>query len=121
MVLLVLDCANFRMHFLFPEFGIDEIYLHKSEIIKKAKITGKEFDILLLRLLKYIRLIPLEILIPYREEADKIMGKIDKEDTVFISTALAFNCPIWSDDKHFKKQKIIKIITTKDMIKFYKK
>ena len=84
-------------------------------------MTGKESDILLLRLLKYIRLIPLEILLPYREYAGKIIGKIDAEDTVFISTALAFNCHVWSDDKHFKKQKFVKIITTKEIIQLYKK
>lgn len=108
--------TDFELNFIFPEFGLEEIYRHKSEIIEKAKINKKEFDVLLLRLLKYIRLIPLEIIISRREEADKIIGHIDKKDAAFIASALAFNCPIWSDDKHFKKQNKIKIITTKDLI-----
>ncbi len=49
------------------------------------------------------------------------MSKIDKNDVVFIAAALALNCPIWSDDKHFKKQKEIKIFTTKEISKMYLK
>ncbi|MFA4953101.1 MAG: PIN domain-containing protein [Candidatus Pacearchaeota archaeon] len=108
--------TNLNMNFLFPEFGLEEIYSNKLEIIKKAGITSRQFDVLLLRLLKYIRLIPLDFIVNYKEEADKIMNEIHKEDSVFIATALAFKCPIWSDDKHFKKQKEIKIFTTKDTI-----
>lgn len=89
---------NHNINFIFPEYGINEIYCYKDEIMTKAEISEREFNILLLRLLKYIKLIPLEIIIDFREEADKIIGNIHKEDAVFIATALAFNCPIWSDD-----------------------
>ena len=107
--------TDFNINFIFPEQGLEEVYFYKSEIIKKAKIDKREFDVLLLRLLKYIRLIPTEIFVDFRKEADKIMNKIDKDDVIFIACALAFNCPIWSDDKHFQKQKEIKIFTTKEI------
>ncbi len=107
--------TDFNMNFIFPEQGLGEIYFYKSEIIRKAKINERKFDVLLLRLLKYIRLIPTEIFVDFREEADKIMSKIDRDDVVFIACALAFNCSIWSDDKHFQKQKEIKVFTTKDI------
>lgn len=41
---------------------------------------------------------------------------MDKEDIPFVACALVFNCPIWSDDQHFQKQKKIKIYTTKEII-----
>ena len=41
------------------------------------------------------------------------MEKIDKEDVIFIATALAYNATIWSDDTDFQKQNKIKILTTK--------
>ncbi|MCK4647539.1 PIN domain-containing protein [Candidatus Pacearchaeota archaeon] len=112
--------TDFNINFIFPEQGLKEIYFYKSEIIRKAKINEREFNVLLLRLLKYIRLIPTEIFVDFREEADKIMNKIDKDDVIFIACALAFDCPIWSDDKHFKKQKIIKIFATKEILNIYK-
>jgi predicted nucleic acid-binding protein len=112
--------TNLNINFIFPEYGLEEVYFYKREIVKKAKISEGEFDLLLLRLLKYVRLVPIEVFINFREEADKIMRDIDRQDVVFISTALAFHCPVWSDDKHFQKQKEVVIYTTKDMIKFYK-
>ena len=109
--------TNSNINFLFPEQGLEEIYFYKSEIIKKAKISEKEFDVLLLRLLKYVRLIPTNIFINFKYRADKIIGHIDRKDTVFIAAALALNCSVWSDDRHFKKQKEVKIFTTKDIFK----
>ena len=81
-------------------------------------MNEEEFDRLLLRILKYVRLVPWHIIKKFKNSADKIMGKIDKKDTVFIATALAFKCSIWSDDLHFKLQKIIRIYNTKELIGF---
>ena len=101
---------------IFPEFELVEINDHKEEIIKKANLTERQFNIVLLRLLKYVRVIPTNIVIDYRDEAFEIMKEIDKDDTIFIATALAFNALIWSDDSDFKKQNKIKILTTKELI-----
>lgn len=109
--------TDFNYNFLLPEFAFEEIEEHKLEITKKSKLSERDFNILFLRLLRYIRVIPADMISPYREEASKIIGKIDREDVQFIATALAFNCPIWSNDKHFQKQNKIKIFTTKDMMK----
>jgi predicted nucleic acid-binding protein len=51
----------------------------------------------------------------YHEEACKIMKDIGSDDILFIAAALAFNAIIWSDDKHFKKQNRIKILSTEEM------
>jgi predicted nucleic acid-binding protein len=112
--------TNLKINFIFPQWGIEEIYLYKYSIMKKAGLTEKEFDILLLRMLKYVRLIPADIFAKFKQEADRIIEKIDKNDSAFIATALAFNCPIWSEDRHFKRQNKIKVITTKDMISYLK-
>ena len=109
-----------KFNFIFPEYGLGEIYFYKDYIIKKSKITEEEFDRLLLRMLKYVKLVPSDIIKKFRDLADNIIGKIDKKDTVFIATALAFKCPIWSDDIHFKRQNKIKILTTPDIIKLIK-
>lgn len=105
-----------NINFIFPEYGVEEIYRYKEEIKKKSGLTEKEFNTLILRILKHVRLIPLNLIIDFKDEADKIMSNIHKDDSVFIALALAFDCPIWSDDKHFKKQNRIKIFTTKEMI-----
>ena len=109
--------TNLKINFVFPEFGLEEVYFYKHLMMAKAGLSEREFDILLLRLLKYVRLIPLDMIIDFKEKADRIVEDIDIKDSAFVATALAFNCPIWSEDRHFKKQKVIKIITTKEMIK----
>lgn len=108
--------VNSDHNFLFPEFEFEEIYNHKQEIIKKAHLSEIELNILLLRLLKHVRVIPTEVIMKYYKNAKEIMKKIDEDDSIFIATALTFNCPIWSDDKHFQKQKEIKIFTTKEIM-----
>ncbi len=107
---------NSKNNLLFPEFEFEEIRNHKLEIIQKSQQSEKELNILILRLLKYVKIIPADIVSPYRSEACEIMGQIDQDDVPFIATALAFNASIWSDDKHFKKQDRVNILTTKDII-----
>jgi len=113
--------TNFNVNFVFPQEGLEEIYSCKHEIIKKANISENEFNILLLRILKYIRLIPFDILAKFKYKAQQIIGEIDKDDVVFIAAALTLKCPIWSDDKHFQKQKEIKVFTTKNILELYYK
>ena len=108
--------TDFKINFLIPEFELEEIRNHKQEIILKAGYSEREFDILLLRLLKYVKIAPNDIICKYSKEASEIIEKIDNKDTQFVAAALAFNCPIWSDDKHFKQQNRVKILTTKNMI-----
>ena len=45
-----------------------------------------------------------------------LWNDIDEDDSVFIATALCFNASIWSEDKHFQKQKVIPVISTREMI-----
>ena len=109
-----------KLNFLFPEFEFEELNKNKEEILKKTGINRREFYILFLRLLRYVRVIPTDVIINYREEADEIIGNIDKDDVIFIATALAFSCFIWSNDKHFQKQNTVKVLTTKDMLSLIK-
>lgn len=113
--------TNSRNTFLFPEFELQEIETHKEEILKKSKLFRKDFYTLLFNLLKYVRIIRADRIIDYRKEAYDIIGNIDKDDAQFIATALAFDCPLWSNDNHFQKQNKIKVLTTKNMIKLLNK
>jgi predicted nucleic acid-binding protein len=100
----------------FPEFEFIEITKHKQDILEKSGLSNEEFRDLFSNLLRYVKIIKTEKTINFKEQANNIIGNIDKDDAVFIATALAFDCPIWSDDRHFQKQDKIKIFTTKDMV-----
>lgn len=83
---------------------------------QKSNLSEGEFERLVDDLLKYLKIIRTEDIIDFREEANKIIGSIDKDDVLFFAAALAFSCQIWSDDLHFRQQQRIKILTTQDLI-----
>lgn len=103
---------------VYPEAGIKEIKKHRGLIIRKSGLGEKEFNSVFNLLLEYIELVPDNLLESTLKEAGDIMLKIDEKDVVFIATALVFeDAKIWSDDKDFKKQNRIPVITTPEILK----
>lgn len=96
--------VNSKHNLLFPEFEFEEIKEHKSEIMRKSGLSEREFNVLLIRLLNYVHVVPTDILIEHRAEAQEIMGKIDEDDVIFVAAALSFNAAVWTEDKHFRRQ-----------------
>jgi len=94
---------------------LSEILKYKHEIMKKARISEEEFNILIETLFKYIRVVNPDFYKPFINQADKLIK--DKDDVPFLACALAFNAIIWTEDKHFKNQNKIKVITTNDLLK----
>jgi len=68
-----------------------------------------------------VQVVPAEEILKKHKEAEKIMGRIDKDDVPFVALALSFpNDGIWSEDKHFLKQKKVRVWQTQDLLKFVK-
>ena len=88
---------------------------HKEEIIEKTDRTAEEFFRLLEILKRRIVIIPLEELIPYIEEAEKLTP--DPDDMAYFALALKLNCAIWSNDKKLKEQNKIKVYNTHGLSK----
>ncbi|MEK6973758.1 MAG: PIN domain-containing protein [Nanoarchaeota archaeon] len=105
---------------VFPESIFDELRRNKLELVKKSKLSEKEFDEILRLILKHVKIIPTENLKPYREEAFDLIREHSPEDVMFIACALAFdNGIIWSNDKKLKRQNKVRVLNTqeiKDMI-----
>lgn len=112
---------NSPFNFFIPEQELIEIKKYEKLLIGKSETSEEDLRDLIRKLLKYINIIRNDNLIEYKFEADEIMSKIDNDDVQFIAAALSLKCPIWSEDKHFQKQKEIKILTTKDILKLYSK
>jgi len=121
---LIKDSMTRRMileysgYFLFPYFIFEEMEKHKWELLKKSKMSAKDFNLLLNLLLRKVMIVPTEVLFQYRKEAYKIIKDIDPDDTIFIACALACqDSIIWSDDKKLKQQTHVRIINTAEMYK----
>ena len=112
---------EFSANFYYPEISLNELKKHKELGLKKSGISEFEYRGVLFDLFKYMIIITKERLFTKIQEADYIIGNIYKNDVVFIAAALSLpNSIIWSNDKHFKKQKKVKVFTTNEMLKLFK-
>jgi len=112
--------ASADVDFCFPEPTLQKIRKYKNYIIEKSGVSELEYLAILNTLLHFIRIIPVEEILHYWEDAKKIMEHIDPEDVAFIATALSLdNAVIWSDDVHFDEQNKVKVFKTKDIVKLF--
>ncbi|MFH1440292.1 MAG: PIN domain-containing protein [Candidatus Woesearchaeota archaeon] len=103
-----------RIHLIAPELSFKEIKKHSDEIIKKAKISKKEYGIIMSDLFLGVLFFPET---EYSDHLDKATKKCpDKDDIDFFALALKYKCPLWSNDQKLKEQDAVEIINTKELI-----
>ncbi len=103
-------------HVLFcaPEHLFTELLNHKTEILEKAGITQNDFSLLLSALLPCIHLCPETEFRRYKERALALVEH--EEDAPFVALCLAKSLPLWSNDKGFKKQAVVRVFSTAELI-----
>jgi len=105
-----------RLHLFSTEFFFTEFEEHSKEIREKTGKTEEELNNLLDVLIKRIALVPMEELLPYLDEAEKISP--DPDDVAYIALALKLKCAIWSQDRKLKeKQSKVQVYSTEDLVK----
>ncbi|MBI2147401.1 PIN domain-containing protein [Candidatus Woesearchaeota archaeon] len=104
--------------FLFPEIIFEEVEKYKPDLLRKSGMDEKEFNELFGVLLRKVMIVPTEILSLYYDESEKLARIAESpEDQLFFACAMAYpDTVIWSNDKRLKKQTVVKIITTGEMI-----
>jgi predicted nucleic acid-binding protein len=107
--------CNNKFKFIAPEYVTTEISKYQNEIIKKAKITEEEFEILLQVIFEYVTVIPHS---DYQEYLQELKDEIkDPKDIPYLAACLANNAKgIWTHDPHFLKQEKVKIFTNINML-----
>ncbi|HLC45508.1 MAG TPA: PIN domain-containing protein [archaeon] len=108
-----------RLSFYTPFIARAELEEHKPLLLKRTGLTSTEFDALLERVLQRTSVMHELLLAEKYPIARRVMAKIDIDDAQFVAAALTLDCPIWSDDKHFQRQKAVKVFTTKDLLELY--
>ncbi len=102
-----------------PEHLLWEIERNKELILNKAEISESRFKELLASLLANISIVKADEFKSFLKNALKIAQH--PEDSPFLALALAYNIPVWSNDKGLKQQSQIKIFSTKELIDFLRK
>lgn len=104
-----------EVHLSCPKFLQDEIEEHQQRLAALSKLSPKELELLLAKLMSRIESVP-------KKEFEKFLlpAKVltsDKDDTEYIALSLALGkTPIWSNDPHFKEQSAVKVFTTKELV-----
>ncbi len=108
---------NSDFEFYFPEHSMHKIRKYQDYVIQKSCLDELEYSQILSKLLKYIKLIPIEELFKHWNKAKQIMEHTDPEDVVFIASALSIpNSIIWSNDGDFEKQDKVIALKTEDIL-----
>lgn len=95
----------------------EEVKKYMPLIIERTGITKAEIEHTLSEIYSHITLMNEKTLGETINEACSVMDTIDAGDSPFLALALVLPVNgIWSDDKHFQKQRRIKAWTTKQLI-----
>lgn len=107
--------------FYFPEDMLVEIQKYKELIKKKAGFSKEKFNMNLKKIFEYVQLVPYKEIEDHIKKAQEIMKDIDPKDAVLLAVFMAHkDSIIWSTDPHLKMQKLISVVTTKELLPIYK-
>jgi predicted nucleic acid-binding protein len=99
-----------------PEIIIKEIIKYKDKISEKMEWSDEEFDFYFDALLIFIKSIEKEEYIKYLEKAKNAIIR-DVKDSDYIACALHLKADfIWTEDKDFSEQSLVKVKTTNEFI-----
>lgn len=105
--------ANKQVELFAPEFIKEELSKYDSEIMKKANLSGADFEKSKRALIDLITTVELDIYMPFLEEAKKTI--FDEKDSPYLALCIAKKIPLWSNDKELKKQKIVMVYNTMEI------
>lgn len=98
-----------------PEHLIEEIMANKCEILDKSGLDNNDFELLLAILLSRITIVSTDY---FRELINLALSVVSHpEDAPFIALSLFKKTSLWSDDKALKKQSLVKVFSTSELIK----
>ncbi|MBS3102332.1 hypothetical protein J4458_02705 [Candidatus Woesearchaeota archaeon] len=107
--------SSLKADFFTTEFALSELNKHKADCLSKSKLSEHEFG---------LRLLEAKALIKFfksSEYSSFLAGAIDSlpedpKDSPYLALALSIKAAIWSNDPHLKKQSLVKVYSTKELI-----
>ena len=101
-----------------PETLVTEIHKYEDEIVRRSGLSKKDFEQLFALITENIVIRKQESYQDKMDEAEQLIGHLDKGDVPFIALALSIrNDGIWTENvNHFKQQNKIRVWTTRDII-----
>lgn len=107
-----------RLQLYAPDFLLEEIEEHKTEIIDKAGLSEINFEEVLVSLASRLKFVSVEELLAIILTAKEISPDVD--DLAYFALALKLDCSLWSNDKKLKEQKQVKVFSTLELLELLK-
>jgi len=105
---------------LFAPFRLlAELEKNRDEIRRKSGFSLQDFEVFVGVLKLRVRFIPLEQFLDKVPEAKELAPHL--KDIEYFALALKLDCPIWAQEKAFKKQSRVKVFSTSELISFLSK
>lgn len=97
-----------------PEFALEELGKHKHTILKRFSIDESHFKVVHNFLKANVLFVPENMYSEFLSKAKEVSP--DPNDIDFFALALKLGLPLWSNDKELKKQSVVKVYSTKELI-----
>ncbi|MFZ2455871.1 MAG: PIN domain-containing protein [Candidatus Altiarchaeia archaeon] len=101
-----------------PERLLSELFRHREEIIRKSGYSPDEYAVFMEILKLRIQFISFEKFAGEVETALKLAPH--PKDAEYFALALSESCPIYSEEKAFKKQSTVKVFNAKEIFEYIK-
>lgn len=99
-----------------PGFILTEIEEHNKEILAKFSLTKAQYSIALNIAREFIVFVPLS---DFEDKISEVLeASPDPKDVQYMALALKHGIPLWSNDKRLKEQAMVKVFSTKELIRF---
>ena len=100
-VLALLRMYADRVEFLAPDTAFAEAREWLPEILERRQLPVAPAIAALDLIARLVRTIECEVYSPYEAVARERMDRRDEDDWPVLAAALAFDCPIWTEDADF--------------------
>lgn len=98
-----------------PMHLFSELAEHEERIRKISGFSKTDFDTFVAVLALRIKPIPESNIDKHLVKARNVSP--DPDDVPYIAASLSLDCPVWTDDPHFKKQSEVKVLSTRELSK----
>lgn len=107
--------VNSSWEFYYPADSLQELNKYKKLILDKSGLKEEEYNVLFNGILKRINLVSYELIKDGIDKAKREISKRDPKDAIFLATAISLKFILWSDDKDFDNQNLVRVLKTKDI------
>ncbi len=108
-----------QFHLYAPDFLFIEFEKYRGVVREKTERSEEDFERFLSIIKTRIQSVPAEEFLPFMEQAKAVSP--DPKDAPYIAVALKLGAVIWSYDKGLRRQTVVKIFDTSDLLRLLRK